>query len=507
MTEREWREAVDLKPATFWLVTVLVAAAVLRFWRLGAGIPHALGVDEHVIVERVLAIMRTGDFNPHFFDYPGLAYYLHLPVACLRVLVGALRGEWGSLADAPSEAFYLWGRTVTATLGTATAFLVHQIAMRWGARHALLATALFAVMPMHVRESHFLLTDVPATFFVTLTPLLSLRAHEMTSARAFAWAGVAAGLATATKYPAGTALLLPLVAAWMTLFARPSRLACVVATIGGFAGAYLLAAPYTVLDLPGFLNGFAYLVSHYRDRDPSLGSGWLFYLGYLRFKFGWPAALLAGWGFGLGVVRAIRGPGRVRWTLLVVFPLVFLWSIAGRQLIYPRYSLPMVPFLCVLAAIAVVSGVSLLRRFSIPRTPRTILIVALTVAALLPPAIASIQYLRDLGRPTTSEQAYAWLLTHAPTRARVVVERYGVMPPTSKFRVDHVTNATRLDFDALRADKDVYLVLNSVALDAPQAHPRAYQAYRALLEAYPELTRFASGGRTVGPTLVILKVQ
>jgi len=102
MTEREWREAVDLKPATFWLVTVLVVAAVLRFWRLGAGIPHALGVDEHVIVERVLAIMRTGDFNPHFFDYPGLAYYLHLPVACLRFVVGALRGEWGSLADAPS---------------------------------------------------------------------------------------------------------------------------------------------------------------------------------------------------------------------------------------------------------------------------------------------------------------------------------------------------------------------------------------------------------------------
>lgn len=399
MAEREWREATDLKPAVFWLATVLVVAAVLRFWRLGSGIPHALGVDEHVIVERVLGIMRTGDFNPHVFDDPGLAYYLYLPVACLRFVVGAIRGEWTSLAAAPAEEFYLWGRALTATLGVGTAVVVHQIALRWGARHALLATALFAVMPMHVRESHSVLIDVPAAFFVTLTFLLSLRAHERTSARAFVWAGIAAGLATATKYRAGVALLLPLIAAWMTLFARPSRLACVAATIGGCVGAYLLAAPYTVLDLPGFLDGFARLVSHFRVRDPALASGWWFYLSHLRLTFGWPASLLLCWGFGLGVLRAIRGPGRVRWTLLVVFPLVSLWSVAGRQPADPRYALPTVPFLCVLAAIAVVSGVSLLRRFSIARTPRTLLIVALTVAALLPPAIASIHYLRGLGRP------------------------------------------------------------------------------------------------------------
>lgn len=507
MIEREWREATDLKPATFWLIVVLVAAAVLRFWRLGSGIPHAVGIDEPVIAERVLAMMRTGDFNPHFFDYPGLAFYLHLPVACLRFVVGAIQGESRSLTDVGPEAFFLWGRAVTAALGTATAVLVHQIGLRWGARHALLATALFAVMPMHVRESHFLLTDVPATFFVTLTLLLSLRAHEMTSARAFAWAGVAAGLGTATKYPAGVALMLPLVAAWMTLYARPSRLTCVAATLGGFAAAYLLAAPYTILDLPGFLNGFAYLVTHYRDRDPSLGSGWVFYLGYLRFKFGWPAALLVCWGFGLGVARTIRGPGHVRWALLIAFPLVFLWTIAGRHQIFPRYALPIVPFLCVLAAIAVVSGVSLLRRFSIPRAPRTVLIVALTVAALLPPALASIQYLRDLGRAATSEQAYAWLRANLPMGAQVFVERYGVMPPTSRFQVHHIPSAARLDLDALPQDRTAYLVLNSHALDAPHEHPRAYEGYRTLIETNRELARFAPGGRTAGPTLVIVEVR
>ena len=42
-------------------------------------------------------------------------------------------------------------------------------------------------MPLHVRESHYVLTDVPVTFFVTLTLLLSLRAHERATLGAVRW--------------------------------------------------------------------------------------------------------------------------------------------------------------------------------------------------------------------------------------------------------------------------------------------------------------------------------
>jgi hypothetical protein len=135
------------------------------------------------------------------------------------------------------------------------------------------------------------------------------------------------------------------------------------------------------------------------------------------------------------------------------------------------------------------------------------LIVALTVAALLPPAIASIQYLRDLGRPTTSEQAYRWLPANAPPRARIIVERYGVMPATSTFRVDHVLDATRLDYDELRRDKDVHVVLGGRALGAPQRDPGAHAAYRKPTESELEMARFVPQDRTLGPTLVIVKLR
>src|SRR6478735_2225959 len=110
MIEREWREASDLRTSRFALSAVLIAAAVLRFWALGAGIPYALQVDEPEIVERAVNMMRSGSLHPHFFDYPGLYIYVQLLVACVRFVAGAIAGEWYMLGQAHGDAFYLWGR-------------------------------------------------------------------------------------------------------------------------------------------------------------------------------------------------------------------------------------------------------------------------------------------------------------------------------------------------------------------------------------------------------------
>src|SRR5262245_4303195 len=205
-----------MRRSVFTMTAIIVVAAVLRFWALGAGIPYSIGVDEPELMNRAVQMMRTGDFNPRFFDYPGFYIHLQLVVASIRFLFGATAGQWQSLDQAAPTDFYLWGRAVTALMGTATVLIVYLIGMRWGTRYAALSAGLLAVMPIHVRESHYILTDVPVTFFVALTFLLALRANEQERTSAFALAGVAAGLATATKYPGAVALLLPLVAVWMT---------------------------------------------------------------------------------------------------------------------------------------------------------------------------------------------------------------------------------------------------------------------------------------------------
>ena len=513
MIEREWREASDLRTSRFALAAVLIAAAVLRFWAIGSGIPYAVQVDEPEIVERALNMMRSGSLHPHFFDYPSLYIYVQLVVACVRFLAGAISGEWASLADATGGAFYLWGRAITAALGVVTVLLVYQIGARWGARHALLAAGLMAVLPLHVRYSHFVLTDTPLTLFITLTLLLSLVAHERGTARGFAWAGAAAGLATATKYNGGVALLMPLLACWMTIGVRPGRMQAALAAIGACGVAFFLFAPYTVLALPDFLNSFARLAREYRVADLT-EPAWLLYLKLLlRHALGWPALLLALGGMLMGIVRLVRGPGRVRWALVVTFPLVYFWMLSSQRIVYARYLLPLTPALCVLAATAVVSGVSLLRRYEIPRVARTTLIAALTMAALLPPVVIAVRGDRDMARVGTVALAYDWILQNIPANSSIVIETRAMLLPAT-FRARNVGALRPKDYSQWRNEGADYLVASSEEYGpffderagGPQKYPREYAEYMRIFVQCREVARFTPSADHPGPELRVLKV-
>jgi 4-amino-4-deoxy-L-arabinose transferase-like glycosyltransferase len=392
VTEREWREASDMRQATTSLAAILVAAGALRFLGVGAGMSYPVAPGEAAIVERAVGMMQAGTLHPGSFEQPALYVYVQFATAILRFMTGALSGEWRTLADAAPADFYVWGRAVTALMGTATVLLVYLIGLRWGTRPALLAAGLVTVMPLHVRESQLVHTGVPATFFVALALLLSLRGHEQPRAAAFALAGAAAGLAAATRYSSALALLLPLVAIWMTPATRPSRLAAALASVAAAAVAFLLASPYTILDLPGFLDGLAAVGSAAAGDRPA--SPLLAHLDALRRTMHWPAFVLLFGGVVFAGVRAARGPGRVRWTLALAFPFIYLWFAVRYQAAPGASLLPLLPFASLLVATVVVSGVSLLRRFSIPRTLRTALIVALTVAVILPPSIAAVNVTR-----------------------------------------------------------------------------------------------------------------
>jgi len=376
---------------------VLVVGIVLRFAALGHGIPPAPGGDEPEIMDRVIRMMKTGDFNPHFFSYPGFYLYVQVVVGACRFLWGAASGLWTSLDQIDPAAFYVWGRAVTAAIGSATVFVVYAIGSRWGSRPALLAAGLMAVIPTHVRESHYVLGDVPMTFFVALAFLLTLRAHERGTLGALASAGAAAGLAAGTAYYGGAALLLPVAAVSMTPVLAGRRGRGLLVTLASAAAAFVLVAPCTLTDLPGFLDAVAASPPGVAGVAAGRGAGWLFYLQRLQAALWWPGSILLVGGFGLAFVRAFKEPGRLRFALLVVFPLAYFWFISTREFLVARHLLPILPFVSLLVAIAVVSGVSLLRRFDIPRTARTLLIVTGTVAALLPPLVTSIGLVRHHG--------------------------------------------------------------------------------------------------------------
>jgi 4-amino-4-deoxy-L-arabinose transferase-like glycosyltransferase len=476
---------------------------------LGSGIPFAVGVDEPEIMLRVLAMLKTGDFNPHFFDYPGLIFYVEVPVAIGRFLVGAILGQWDSLDTADPAAFYFWARALTALFGIATVFLTYRVGIRWGTRQGLLAAGLLAVLPLHVRESHFVLADVPATFFAMLSLLVSLVAHERGSAKMFMWAGVTAGLTIAAKYNAGFVTLFPFVTAWMTPHASPSRMMCALIALAATCAGFLIGAPYSLIDLPGFLNGFAHLAAAYPPGDTAAGA--IIYLKHLRGALGWPALLLLGPGLALGIARAIRGPIQVPSILLTGFPVIYFLTIASRSLIFGRYLLPLLPFVCLLVAVGLISIVGLLYRLELSRMAQRVLTAGLTLAAVLPPARVSVGFDRAISQRSTNQIAYEWILQNVPAKSRVVIEKYDLRLPESKYSVTHVKDLTNRRYEDYVHDGVQYLIASSqvfgAVLDSPQVEPDRYARYRALFQRSQEVFAVTSKPGRPGPELRVFLLR
>ena len=510
MTKGEWREPADLNPSRLGLVLALLAAAMLRFWALAQGVPFSPGVDEPEVMERAVRMIKTGDLNPHFFDYPSFYMYVQAVVATFHFVVGAMRGQWAGLAHAPTAEFYLWGRAVTAILGTATVWVVYRAGLRWGGRTALLAAVMVAVMPLHVRESHYVLTDVPVTFLVMLTLLLSLRAHERSTAWSFALAGAVAGLAGATKYNGVLAVLMPLLACAMTPAARPSRPAAMVAIVGGMLAAFFVAAPYTLIDLPTFLNQFARLSSEYRAPPNTPDPIWQIYLKHLRNALLWPGSVIVLAGVALGLWRTLSGPERLKWALATIFPLVYFRFISTQNIFYGRYLLPLVPFLSLLAAAAVVRIVDWLRQIEVPRPARNAVTIVLMLVSIAPAYIA-IGFDADAAKVWTTQQAYEWIRKELPPGTSIRLEGSLAVKLPPSYRATYVKQL-RLDGMELYTGTGIqYLVASSQCygeyFQDPKRFPAEYADYQQIFAQTDEVARFTPSSDHPGSELIILRVR
>jgi 4-amino-4-deoxy-L-arabinose transferase-like glycosyltransferase len=472
-------------------LVILAWGAVLRFSALGSGIPYSVGVDEPEIVVRAVSLLRSGDFNPHFFDYPGLYIYAQAAVDAVRFIVGAGHGLWTSLDQAPSSAFYLWGRALTATLGSATVALTYLSARRISVTAAASAAVILASLGLHVRESHWVLTDVPMTFFVTLTLLLTLVAVERGTARAFLWAGAAAGLAAATKYNGGLFLLLPIGA---LLFGgrRGTSLGLgtgLLATCGGAAAAFFIGAPYTLLDLPGFLNAFGNLTYMYSIGPSPAEPAWLTYLKHLRIALFWPGVATAVLSLGLALFRIVRGPAAERavWASSLALVLLHFDLIAGRRLVYGRYLLPLLPALAVMmggtvatVAVAVARRLRWSARATLPATALVLLVATL-------PAVASVQFVNMLRKTSTHAQAYEWITQQIPKGTKIAIEARGLLLPADDYAAVNLPRLIEHDFEFYQDEGYEYIVASSQSFGPfvygnPSPDRRAYLALFARLE-------------------------
>jgi Dolichyl-phosphate-mannose-protein mannosyltransferase len=347
-----------------WFTAIVVVGAALRFVPIWFGLPYVQTRPDETVALGLAASVRGGDLNPHFFHWPSLTIYVF---AGLNAAASAIRRAFSidpglTFADqvVPARAF-------VAGAGTLTLVVLFRMARRMvNTTTGLLAAFFLAVSILHVRESHFAMTDALMTLLLTTSLAILLRAIDMDPAdesadsrsgaiRWFAAAGFVGGLATSTKYSAaavlagvGAAQLYRLVRcgtpAWWPRTWLPS-----VAFGTAFLLGFVVATPYALLDFPAFEADLRFDMTHLAaGHGVNLGRGWQYHLtNSLPYGLGVPlfvAGLVGIWPLARYFPRQA--------IVLGAFAAGFYGLIGSGQTVFFRYVLPLVPILCLSAAVA-----------------------------------------------------------------------------------------------------------------------------------------------------------
>ena len=374
------------------LAAISTAGLALRLIGLQFGLPAVYNPDEIAIVARALTFAK-GTLNPQNFLYPTFFFYVLFAWIGAYLAFVWLTGGVSSLSQLQQLYFtnptgiYTAGRALGAAAGAVTVVLVYRLASRLTDVRAALAAATFlAVAPLHVRDSHYVKHDVPATLTIVLAYIAMSRIWPCAPPagprmKDAALAGAACGVAFATHYYS-IFLVLPLL--WVIAQGwrgAPWKDTARSALTAGIASAlvFFLLSPFVVLEPGTALRDIAANRRIVVDRAVEAGA---------FTSMGRYAEML--WTDALGIPVLLLAGAGVVWTLLtrprlgiflVAFPGAFFIFIANT---FPasRYLNPMLPFAAMFA------GAFLSAAASAARAPSWAFAAALVMAAV-PGALTS----------------------------------------------------------------------------------------------------------------------
>jgi hypothetical protein len=422
-----------------WLALALVLAAAwqIRVVAIDRSLPYPQHVDEIFIADKAANMLRTGDFNPHYFIYPSLPTYLAAAAMTWGFLDAANHLELKS-TDEIGPVTYPYvehprvvrpARLVFAFFSVFGLAILAFIARRLGGGPGdggLGGLAAMVLAPAWLGLS-WLYFELSATY-------LNVNAIGCTLAWAALWLatgrledegwrtkalypGILAGMTIACKYNFG--VLLPALLLAIFWHGGERRLAKAFALLATAGATFLLCSPYTLLDFSGFLDGLGKVVYMYntkffdrpesqtfcghlwlnlKDVQADLGAGGTFFV-------------LAG-----AVWLARREPRRA--AILAIFPLLLLLQMSNLRSHFLRNLLPLLPLWTLFGALGLVATAKALaalaaRRPSLallgpPQRALAALALLLAVAASFLPLGAPAKWLE---MPVRSRQdATAWLL-------------------------------------------------------------------------------------------------
>ncbi len=411
------------------ILAIFLLALFLRVLRADFGLPYLYHYDEFHFMYRAVQMLKTGDFNPHYFHYPSLVIYLQFIVVLLFFLFKVSRGAITSLDDIhyfggwsiTTPELYLWGRILTCVVGALTVVVLYMLARSlFKKKNIALASALFlAVSPGHIAQSNLVAVDVPAAFMVVLAVYLCARVLQEDSWLEYCFAATACGLAISTKYNVFPVVVPYLFAALASITVRRHAAFKTAVGVIFIALGFFVATPFALFDMNRFVNDLGYVARLYgatKFRGSPMESNWLF---YARWLFSEALGLkilsilaLAGVAYGL-----FSREWRKKAAFLVSFPLLYYCYMSVQTSAFSRNMMPVVPFLALFAAVPL--GLFRPGRKS---SMLRFLPAAIVVLLALYPAVTSLRDGWELHRHRDTRLVAAeWMKQNIPAGAKTAV--------------------------------------------------------------------------------------
>lgn len=482
-----------------------VLALTLRLPGVPFGFPLLVHPDEHSIVDPALRMLKDGDPNPHWFEYPSLTMYLNSGLyAAGAKLTGA-----NSAAEIDPIRIQTWSRTMTVIIAAATVAVVYAAAaLAFGPIAGAGAAFFLAVSRLHVTNSYMVTTDAPATLALALVLWASLAiVARGPSLRRYLLAGAAVGLAAGCKYPAVYGAASVIAAHLVTNGLSPKALwrSGALAAAAMAAVVFLATTPYAVLDFPTFRATLAWQSQHFSSGHigaEALGTNsYALYASWLRSLVGGPGGLLVL----VGLATALWTKPREA-VVLAAFPVLYLLVMGSYRVAFERYLVVILP------AVAIAAGASALLVPRIPKRAAALGAIALAVwwgVSITGQARASRAQVAFETQPDTRVLAEVWIREHLPANSRIAREQYTPTLRDAGFRIRDLgyfgmiqqTGLGRFHF-LIASSGDYGRFVNHV-----EQYPREAKAYERVFGMFEEIHRVERDFSHNGPTIRVFATE
>jgi 4-amino-4-deoxy-L-arabinose transferase-like glycosyltransferase len=476
-----------------FLAIVLLIAFSLRTWGINYELPYIFHPDEPFSMGIILNMFKSGNLNPHFYDYPSLFFYINAFVYIPYYLIGKVLGIFASRADilapisiimgvskAQLPSTVLLGRITTMIFGLATVIVTYLCGkhLTGKKRVGLLAALMTAVTLPNVNLSRFITPDIMTGFFVVTSFLGSVLVYQHGKTRYYLVAGISAGLAASTKYN-GFLVFFPLILAHIFYNGKSAlrnKNIYLGLVVGGLA--FLAGTPFAVIDFPDFLAGLRYDNLHYALGHAGMeGDTLKYYLNYMWTSGGILYVLSI-----FGMIKGFYSRNR-EIILLSIYPILYFIFINRYIVRNDRTFLLLTPFLFLLATIFLDNLFIYISRLTSTtwRRATSFGLSGLLILTIGWPVSATVSDTLKLTSVDSRTTARTWIENNLPIGTKIALESYSPFIDPARFSVQGFVRIIDQDPEWYLENGFEYLVFSQGMYgryyNQPESYPLEVELY------------------------------